>query len=148
GGTLRAAQAVQHTEFSTNDSPGVAYARARIQKYTKVPVFKALPGATPFDAKKLRGKRVFLVSLGNQFPLEKLYIAVDRELLRPYGISFTVYPTQGTPAEWSAGMEQAVSQKYDAIILHGSSPIYFAPAVKRANQAGIPVFDLWGTVKS
>lgn len=128
---------------SSGSSADVAYATAEVNKYAGVPSFTPPAGATPFDASKLRGKTVFFVGVGTEFQLQKVMIPVFQSALSRYGVKMTVFQNQGTPSEWATGVEQGVSQKYNAILLNGNNPEYFAPAVKLANQAGIPVIPSW-----
>ena len=57
------------------------------------------------------------------------------------------YTTQGTPAEWIRGINQAIAVKASAILLDALDPRLVAPQVAAAKAAGIPVvsaqfFDL------
>lgn len=134
-----------NTAAGTNaaSSADIAYSAAEVKKYMGAPSFTPPEGAVPFDASKLRGKRVFYVGIGTQFQLQKVNIPIMKSALARYGIKMDVFENQGTPAEWAKGVQQGVSQRYDAIFLQGNNPQYFAPSVTLANKAGIPVVPAW-----
>lgn len=128
---------------ASEKSADVEYAAAEVEKYRGVPEFTPPEGAEPFDTSKLTGKRVFYVPVGSQFQLQKVLMPIMQSALKDHGIRMDVFENQGTPAEWAKGVEQGVSQRYDAILTQGNNPQYYAPSVRLANRAGIPVIPSW-----
>jgi ribose transport system substrate-binding protein len=58
------------------------------------------------------------------------------------GWSTTVYDGQATVSRYASGLEQAVNQKYDGIVLLAVTPTLVAPQVAAARSAGIPIVDI------
>jgi ribose transport system substrate-binding protein len=115
---------------------GVAYARAQIAKARAVPTFTA-PGAG-FNARAARGKTVFVIPYTSEIPFLKVIDDAIVSVGKQYGVHVTVYPNQGQSIQWVQGMNQAIAQKADAIIL-GAPPEQLGPQLKQAKAAGIPV---------
>lgn len=146
----QAADAVAGSSASPADSagtgslPDVELAKSEVAKYEGVPTDWTVPAsAVPFDASALAGKKIYYVGVGTQYELQKLMIPILEDAFAKNDVVMDVFENQGTPAEWAKGVEQAVNQGYDAILLMGNSPQYFAPAVTLANEAGIPVIPTW-----
>jgi ribose transport system substrate-binding protein len=56
------------------------------------------------------------------------------------GIHLIVYPNQGLAAQWEQGMEEAIAQKVDLIVLSAApDPRELQPQLEAAKAAGIPV---------
>lgn len=131
-------------------NPAVKAADAVVEKFSAVPNFVPPATAAPFAADALVGKnkRILAIPIGSQFELAKSYLASWQKIFPQYGVKMDTYSNQGTPSEWSAGVQQAITQKYDGILLLGNNPRTFAPAIQSANAAGIPVFDVSSQVKA
>lgn len=111
-----------------------------VRKGTAVPPFVA-PGPA-FDASKAKGKRVFVIPTASQLrqcdQIAKDVITLSQKV----GMTGTYFQNSGGPAGWIPGMQQAISQHYDAIVLIcGIDPNLMTPQVKAATQAGIAVID-------
>jgi ribose transport system substrate-binding protein len=111
-----------------------------VRKGTAVPAFVA-PGPA-FDASKAKGKRVFVIPTASQLrqcdQIAKDVITLSQKV----GMTGTYFQNSGGPAGWIPGMQQAISQHYDAIVLIcGIDPNLMTPQVKAATQAGIAVVD-------
>jgi ribose transport system substrate-binding protein len=111
-----------------------------IEQGTAIPPFVA-PGPA-FDASKARGKRVFVIPTASQLR-QCDQIAKDVVTLAgKVGMTGTYFQNSGGPAGWIPGMQQATSQRYDAIVLIcGIDPNLMTPQVKAATSAGIAVID-------
>ena len=117
---------------------GVAYAKQQIAAATAVPTFKLK--APAFDMSKVKGKVIFNIPVTSAVPY---VISVDKAaaaVFQKYGAKWVEYTNQGTPNEWTAGINQAIAQKADAIILaQGTALSLIIPAMKKAKAAGIPI---------
>ncbi|MFC5502625.1 sugar ABC transporter substrate-binding protein [Lysinimonas soli] len=124
---------------SQSSAAGVAAAQAALTKAEAVPSYTA-PGPA-FDAAKAAGKHVFYIPQTSNVPF---VVAVQKALSKVAAtahVDLTVWPTTGKSTEWVQGIETAISQKADAIIL-GASPDALAPQLAEAAAAKIPVIVL------
>ena len=89
---------------------------------------------------KAKGKTVLNIPITEQIPYVK---AVDDEMKRvatKYGVNWINYQNNGTPTDWSKGVDYGISIHANLIILHsGINPATVIPALERAKAAGIPV---------
>jgi ribose transport system substrate-binding protein len=117
---------------------GVAYAKQQIAASTAVPTFKLK--APAFDMSKIKGKVIFNIPVTSAVPY---VISVDKAaagVVQKYGAKWVEYTNQGTPNEWTAGINQAIAQHANAIILGQGMAIQLViPALKKAAAAHIPV---------
>jgi len=108
-----------------------------LERYLAVPVFSA-PGP-PVAAAKLRGKRVFVIPI-EETPFTQAVEAGERAAAQAAGVQLTFYPNQGQVSQWVQGMQTAIAQKPDLIILDTSpDPRQLQPQIAAAKAAGIPV---------
>lgn len=117
---------------------GVEYARGQLAKYEADPAFTL--EAAPFPMKDIAGKTIFAIPTNSENPYN---VAVDEEskkVAERYGATWIEYTNQGKPAQWATGVEQAVNQNVDLIILsQGIDASLIKPALEKADAAGIPV---------
>ena len=59
-----------------------------------------------------------------------------------FGVEVVTYDAARDPALQTRQMEDAIAAKFDAILLNPTDVEALVPAVKKANEAGIPVFSL------
>lgn len=121
--------------------PDLAYVKAQVEMHKAIPTFAGPTGSVPFDASKLKGKRVFSIPTASQIPLFVAITAGQVEAIKPYGIKYFEFENKGAPSDWAKGIEQAISQKYDVILLEGPFVSQLKPQIARANAAGIPVIS-------
>jgi ribose transport system substrate-binding protein len=116
----------------------VAGARDNLDKYRAVPKYTD-PGPK-FDAKKVAGgKTLFLIPASSQIPFVATIANHMRDISRDTGVRMTVWENQGQPSQWVQGMNAAVAQKADAIVLlAGIDPAALQPQIKQAKARGIP----------
>jgi ribose transport system substrate-binding protein len=113
---------------------------ARLNSYRKIPKFVA-PGPA-FDSSKAKGKTVFNIPLFSGDAFNQIVDQATAEAAKVAGLRIVQYNNQGKPSEWVAGMNQAIAQKVDLIILEGSpNPRLLGPQIKRAKAAGIPTIS-------
>jgi ribose transport system substrate-binding protein len=114
--------------------------QAKLDKYRAVPTFEA-PGPA-FDASKARGKKVFNIPLLSTDTFNQIVDKASAEAAKAAGLEFVQYNNEGDPAQWVAGMNQAIAQKSDLIILEGGpDPAALKPQIAAAKKAGIPVIS-------
>src|SRR5215510_12012962 len=110
----------------------------RIKTYKAIPKF-VQPGP-PIDASKAKGKTIFIIPESSSIPFIN---TIDDSIVRVakmLGIKTTIYTNQAQPSQWAAGMNQAVAQKPDLIMLQGApDPRVLQPQLIAAKKAGIPV---------
>jgi ribose transport system substrate-binding protein len=115
-----------------------ATAKAAIDKAKEVPQFDL--EAESFDASKASGMTVFNIPVSSAIP----YVAaVDKEMqkvAKERGIKWVQFENQGNPTQWATGMNQAISQNADLIILDaGIDPKLLIPQLRRAKEAKVKV---------
>src|SRR5215469_5499666 len=110
---------------------------------SKVAADKAIPTWTapgpPVDVSKLRGKRVFIIPLVPN-PLNENVQDTYKQIFNAVGVTWTFYANQGLTSQWTAGMDEAIAQHPDLIILSTApDPRVLQPQLRAAKAAGIPV---------
>ncbi len=110
---------------------------ANVDKYKGLPTFT--PPGEPIDPTSLRGKSMFLIPLVPN-PFNQNIQETMQGIAEKVGMNFTIYPNQGTPAEWVQGMNAALTAKPDIIVLSTApDPRTLQPQLEQAKAAGIPV---------
>ena len=114
--------------------------KAKLDEYRAVPKFEA-PGPA-FDASKAKGKKIFNIPLLSTDTFNQIVDKASGEAAKAAGVEFVQYNNEGDPAQWVAGMNQAIAQKSDLIILEGGpDPGALEPQLAAAKKAGIPVIS-------
>ncbi|MDQ7911225.1 sugar ABC transporter substrate-binding protein [Phytohabitans sp. ZYX-F-186] len=121
---------------SGSSSAEVSYARGQIEKYLKQPPFQAQGPA--IDAKAAAGKSVFFVPNTSTIPFTLAVQKAFEQIAGSVGVNLTVWPSTGQTSQWVQGIEQAIAQKADVIVL-AAPPQLLAPQLAQAAAAGIPV---------
>jgi ribose transport system substrate-binding protein len=100
----------------------------------------AYPG-DPFDAKKAAGGTIFTIQENSTNPFTNTIIAGMKDVADRIGMTLVDYPNQGQRTQWIQGVQQAISQKVDVIVLVGGTigPISFEEQAAAAERAGIPI---------
>lgn len=113
---------------------------SRIAEYRAEPKFHA-PGPA-FDASKARGKTIFNIPLLSTDTFNEIVDKAEAEAAAAAGVKFVQFNNEGSPAQWVNGMNQAIAQKVDLIILEGSpDPRALTVQLADAKAAGIPVIS-------
>ncbi len=138
GGSSSAAVSSGAASGSAAGGSGVSAAViANVQKYKGLPTFSA-PGG-PINISSLKGKKMFLIPLVPN-PFNQSIQDTMKAVAEKAGMTFTLYPDQGTPAEWVQGMNAALTAKPDIIVLSTApDPRVLQPQLRAAKAAGIPV---------
>jgi ribose transport system substrate-binding protein len=100
----------------------------------------AYPGE-PFDARRAAGRTIFSIQENSTNPFTNTIVAGMKEVAGRIGIKVVDYPNQGERTQWIQGIQQAISQHADVIVLSGGTigPIYFSEQAAAAERAGIPI---------
>jgi len=110
----------------------------RVKTYKAIPQF-VQPGP-PIDASKARGKTIFIIPESSSIPFINTIDQSIQKVAKLVGVKTVVYTNQAQPSQWAAGMNQAVAQKPDLIMLQGApDPRVLQPQLIAAKKAGIPV---------
>jgi ribose transport system substrate-binding protein len=129
GGASEFLSAAQITELET-----------LVEKASAVPKF--VPPGPAFDTSKLKGKKIFAIPTASQLPVCNQIANDIVRLAGKVGMSGTNFQNSGGPAGWIPGIQQAISQRYDAIVLVcGIDPNLIKPQLQAAKNAGITVID-------
>jgi len=112
----------------------------RVEKATAVPKLTSPGDAVNVSA--LAGKKVFVIPLfsTNQYN-QQIDSAMESagELSK---ISVKVFDNQGQVNQWVSGIGQAISEKYDVIVLSGGiDPRVLLPQIDEAQKSGIKVIS-------
>jgi ribose transport system substrate-binding protein len=118
-------------------SDATSQLQAKIDQYRAVPSFTA-PGPA-IDVSALKGKSIFIVpETDNVF--NNVNVAQMKTIATAAGINATVYDNQGTNTQWVQGVQTAISQHVDLIVLaNAPDPRALQPQLAAAKAAGIPV---------
>jgi ribose transport system substrate-binding protein len=113
-------------------------AKANLNKHRAVPQFVA-PGPA-FDAKaKAGGKTIFVIPASSQIPFVSTIANHLKRVAALAGVKTTIWQNQGQPSQWVQGMNAAIAQKANAIVLlAGNDPAGLQPQIKAAKAKGIP----------
>jgi ribose transport system substrate-binding protein len=108
-----------------------------VNKYKGLPTFT--PPGDKIDPSSLKGKSMFLIPLVPN-PFNQNIQETMKGIADKVGMTFTIYPNQGTPSEWVQGMNAALTAKPDIIVLSTApDPRTLQPQLEQAKAAKIPV---------
>lgn len=118
-------------------APGVDEVRSEIAGFMRIPEFE--PPGPPFDISSAKGKKILNIPASSANPFLASIDEGMQEVARMAGIDWTQYENQGDPADWGRGVEQAVTQGADVIILNAPDANLLGPQLKRARRAGVKI---------
>jgi ribose transport system substrate-binding protein len=96
--------------------------------------------APPVDMARVRGKTLFNIPLSSENPYVTSVDAEIKAQAEAHGVRYVEFANQGQPAQWGAGIEQAIARRADVILLsQGPDPKVLVPQLQKAKAAGIPV---------
>ncbi|MFD1237904.1 sugar ABC transporter substrate-binding protein [Pseudonocardia benzenivorans] len=111
--------------------------QATIDQYRAVPTFT--PPGPAIDVTSLRGKKIYIIPETNNV-FNTVNVAAMQDVAQRAGVEVTVFPNQGNTSQWVQGMQTAVSQKVDLIVLaNAPDPRALQPQLAAAKAANIPV---------
>jgi ribose transport system substrate-binding protein len=133
-----ATAAVAITAGMAASTGGFSGAQANLNRYKAVPKF--VPPGPAFNARQLaRGKHLFIIPASSQVPFVATIANHIRRIATPIGVKVTTWQNQGQPSQWVQGMNAAIAQKANAIVLlAGNDPAGLQPQIKAAKAKGIP----------
>lgn len=112
-----------------------------VDQAMQVPTFQS-PGPPIQNMSSLAGKKVMVIPTASQLPVCDQIGKDIVGLSQKVGMQGTYFANSGGASGWIPGMQQAISQKYNAIVLVcGIDPNLIKPQVQQATQAGIAVID-------
>lgn len=115
----------------------MAKLQAKVDQYRAEPKFNA-PGPA-IAVSSLKGKSVYIVPETNNV-FNNVNVAQMKTLAASAGMNATVYDNQGTSAQWVQGIQTAISQHVNLIILaNAPDPRALQPQLTAAKAANIPV---------
>lgn len=117
----------------------VAEAKAAVEEAMGEPAFDAA-GAS-FDMASNEGKTIWFISPSQAVPYTAAVSEGAKEAAEAAGMRLVVFDGKGRVTEWNKGIQQAVAQKADGIILQAIDPRLVSGAIARAESAGIPIVD-------
>jgi ribose transport system substrate-binding protein len=117
-------------------SAGVKYAEGQLTNYEKVPAFT--PPGPAFDASKAKGKSVWFIPNTSTIPftldVQKAFSAIAAKV----GLKLTVWPSTGTQSSWVQGIDQAIAEHADLVVL-APPPQLIGPQIAQLKAHHIPV---------
>jgi ribose transport system substrate-binding protein len=116
----------------------LVYVNAEIAKFKKIPAFTFK--APAFKARAGKGKTIFTIPIASYIPYITQTDQRMEKVAKKYGYKWIEFANQGQPSEWATGVQQAIQQKVDLIVLQGAPPPQLlVPQLAAAKAAGIPV---------
>jgi len=138
---ITAAGVLFGTAFATASAaskPGVpASVTAALAKAQKLP--RAVAPGPAFDAKKAKGKTVWVVGVSTTVPILELQNQLMQSALALVGVKQLVASTDGSPGSWVTAINAAIAHNAAAIVLEGTNPSLIKPQLQKAQAAKIPV---------
>jgi ribose transport system substrate-binding protein len=101
------------------------------------PVFT--PPGPPVNAAAAKGKKIFYLSVTMSVDVVQNWWHGLQAAADAAGVAVTSFDGKGQPSEYVRGMETAIAQKYDLILIDGISSESLAEPIKKARAAGIKV---------
>ncbi len=118
----------------------VSTLESQVASASAVPPFVA-PGPA-FSTAKAKGKKIFVMPTASQLPVCNQIANDIVQLGKQFGMTGTNFQNSGGPSAWIPGIQQAISQHYNAIVLVcGIDPNLIKPQLQAAKKAGIAVID-------
>ncbi|WP_236950452.1 sugar ABC transporter substrate-binding protein [Mycobacterium sp. MS1601] len=126
------------TSVDGADSMDVDGAREAYTAALAEPVFEA-PGPA-FDAAEATGKLIFNIPASSSIPYLEAMNENMADVAERVGVRYKYYANQGQPDQWTQGVQQAINEKADVLVLSGApDPALLQPQLKEARAAGVKV---------
>jgi ribose transport system substrate-binding protein len=114
--------------------------QAGIEAARAIPPFVA-PGPA-FDASPARGKKVMYLSLDQSIPIVQVIADAVTEAAEAAGLELSIYDGKAQQARYVSGMQQAIAQGMDGILIESVASASIEQPIKEAREAGIKVIQL------
>ena len=132
GGSDKAASG---STTAASGGPDIAGASAQLDAFRAVPTFKA-PGPA-IDIASAKGKKVAIIPASSNVPFVTTIAEGMVAIGKTAGLDVSIFKNQGSPAEWSKGISDAISKNVDSIdLLAGIDPKAVSAQVTQATGAG------------
>jgi ribose transport system substrate-binding protein len=126
-------------DASPDDAARVDEARSIVAE-AEQPVTQVPPGP-PFDASVVEGSNVWFVSLVFSIDYAQQVWQGVQQGAEALGVEVKSFDGQFSPAEVTRGIDLAIQDQADAIIVHSLPSSVVAPALQRAKEAGIALIS-------
>ena len=118
---------------------GVRTAQERVEAALAIPEF-GLADAPKVDASAAAGSKIAVIPISSENPYATDIVASMEKIAKEYSVELDVFANQGQPNQWANGIDQAINNKVDAVmLLAGADPKLVVPQITRAREAGIEV---------
>lgn len=91
-----------------------------------------------FNGSAAKGKSVFFIPNSSTVAFNASAAAATQQALQQVGVKTTIFPTTGQVSDYQRGIQAAISQQANEIILLSIDPTLVAPQIDAAKAAGIP----------
>ena len=123
-----------NTSTPATAGPDITGAQAEIDKFRAAPTFTA-PGAA-VDAAKAKGKKVAIIPASSNVPFVTTIADGMVKIGKEAALDVSIFKNQGSPAEWTKGVSDAISKDVDSIdLLAGIDPKAVSAQVTQATGA-------------
>jgi ribose transport system substrate-binding protein len=128
---------------TSSANAGVETAKKEVEAL-EAPVKFVAPGPAIPVGDKLRGKTIYVVANGLNFPFVQAMLGALKEGAAAVGAKVVAVDGAGDATKASKLVEQGVGRNVDAIIIQSFPAEQLTAALKTAKAAGIPVIELTG----
>jgi len=122
---------------TSETSAGVEEATSMVEE-AEQPITEG-PSVPAFDASGASGKKVWFVSLALAIPYSQQVWDGVQQGADALGVETKSFDGKFSPADVTRGIDLAIQDKADAIILHSLPAGVVAPALEKADEAGIQI---------
>jgi len=127
--------AADSTADTAAAGPDISGAQAEIDKFRAVPEFIA-PGPA-VDAAAAKGKKLAIIPASSNVPFVTTIADGMKSIGEKAGLEVSIFKNQGSPAEWTQGVTDAISKGADSIdLLAGLDPKAISAQVTQATDKG------------
>ncbi|WP_336660826.1 sugar ABC transporter substrate-binding protein [Leucobacter sp. USHLN153] len=124
---------------TTAEGEGVAKAQELVEKAIALPEF-GLADAPKIDLSAAAGKRISIIPLSSENPYVMDILKSAKAVAEDHDVTVNVFENQGQPNQWAQGIDQAVDNGDDAVVLlGGADPKLVVPQLTRAKEAGLKI---------
>ncbi len=124
---------------SVANASGITEAKAIVAKSVK-PITKGPPGPA-FDASSASGKKVWFVSFALSIAYSQQVWKGVQMAADALGMEAKSFDGKFSATETARGIELAIQDKADAIVVHSLPPSVVAPALAKADAAGVKLIS-------
>jgi len=118
--------------------PDIEHAQAQIDEFSGQPEFVA-PGPA-VDAAAAAGEKLAIIPASSNVPFVTTIANDMVEIGRAAGLDVSIFRNNGSPAEWTQGVTDAIAQDANSIdLLAGLDPAAISAQVRQATGQGISV---------